>query len=284
MTRRGWEIMGRVAAAGCALVAAVAAPSAGWAQTDAAEQWPPAGVSYYGDPGVPDISGLWMGVAMGVPGEGVANNTGVTADGRPPAYLAPWPLPYTAPYQKIYDDRVAAAKSGKQKGDLGSRCLPFGIPFLILSENFPNEVVQTPGQVTVFFFSAFPVVIWTDGRGHPADLKPSYNGHSIGHWVGDTLYVDTVGLRGDTPLETHFDPHSDQLHFQWTIQHVAGDRMHVHVTMYDKGAFTEPVTSTNIWARKTDKRWALLDDQSCFENAAGVATNTKPLEPGFVKF
>ena len=260
----------------------VSAPLA--AQDSPAQQWPPAGVSFYGDPAAPDISGLWMGTAMGIAGQGVINNTGTTADGRPPAYIAPWPLPYTAVYQKIYDDRVAAAKSGKQIGDLGSRCLPFGQPFLLLSENYPNEVVQTPGQVTVWFFSAMPLVIWTDGRGHPANLQPSYSGHSIGHWVGDTLYVDTVGLRGDTPLETHFDPHSDQLHYTWTLQRVAGDVMHVHVTLYDPGAFTEPVESTQIWHRKTDHRWALLDDASCFENAAGVSTTAKPPEEGFMKF
>ncbi|MGY2737033.1 hypothetical protein ACVWYO_004766 [Sphingomonas sp. UYP23] len=273
--------------AGLTMAAAVASamPAASWAQSsDPSDVWPPAGVSYYGDPAVPDISGLWMGTAMGVPGQGPATNTGSTADGRPPSFVEPWPLPYTPPFQKMSEERIAAAKTGKQLGDIGSKCLPFGIPFLLLSENYPNEVVQTPGSVMVFFFNAFPIIIWTDGRAHPKDLKPSYNGHSIGHWVGDTLYVDTAGLRGDTPLETHFDPHSDRLHFEWTIRHVADNTMHVHVTLFDDKAFTQPVTSTNIWQRKFDRRWALLDDASCFENAAGVTVNAKPLEPGFTKF
>lgn len=267
-----------------ALAAAVVPATSLPAQEGDVQAWPPAGVSFNGDPAVPDISGLWMGTAMGIPGEGVINNSGKTADGRPPNYLAPWPLPYTADFKKESDARVAAAKTGKQVGDTGSKCLPFGLPFLILSENFPQEVVQTPGQVTVFFFTAMPMVIWTDGRGHPKDLKPSYSGHTIGHWVGDTLYADTVGLRGDTPLETHFDPHSDKLHFTWTLQRVADGVMHVHVTMFDDGAFTEPVESTNIWARKNDRKWALLDDASCFENAAGISVNAKPPEEGFMKF
>ncbi|WP_174279137.1 hypothetical protein [Sphingomonas bacterium] len=266
-----------------ALVAALAAPMPLAAQ-DADRAWPPAGVSYHGDPGAPDISGLWLGTTMGVPGGPIASNTGKTADGRPPSFLSPWPLPYTPEFKKMSDERAAAAKAGKQIGDTGSKCLPFGIPFLMLSEAYPNEVVQTPGQVSIFFFTAFPVIVWTDGRGHPADLKPSYNGHSIGHWVGDTLYVDTVGLRGDTPLETHFDPHSDKFHFQWTMRRVGDGVMHVHFTLFDGVAFTEPVESTNIWHRKTDYRWAMLDDQSCFENAAGVSTNAKAPEEGFMKF
>ena len=275
----------RLVSTGLAALVALLAPTTPLAAQDAAlPLWPPAGVSYHGDPGAPDISGLWMGTAMGIPGQGVINNTGRTADGRPPAYLAPWPLPYKPAFRKLADERAAAAAAGRQTGDTGSRCLPFGQPFLLLSENYPNEVVQTPGQVSLFFFSAMPLIIWTDGRKHPAQLKPSYSGHTIGHWVGDTLYADTVGLRGDTPLETHFDPHSDKLHFRWTLQRVAPDVMHVHVTLYDDGAFTEPVESTNIWHRKTDPKWALLDDASCFENAAGISVNAKPPEEGFVKF
>ena len=278
-------MIGKRASIGSAVLAAILAPAAPLAaQEGDAKAWPPAGVSYYGDPAVPDISGLWMGVAMGIPGQGVQNNTGKTADGRPPAYLAPWPLPYTPAFKKMSDERIALAKTGKQAGETGARCLPFGQPFLTLSENYPNEVVQTPGQVSVYYFSAMPLVIWTDGRGHPKDLKPSYGGHSIGHWVGDTLYVDTVGLRGDTPLETHFDPHSDKMHFTWTLQRVAKDVMHVHVTVYDDVAFTEPVESTNIWHRKDDYKWALLDDASCFENAAGISANAKAPEEGFMKF
>lgn len=278
-------MIGKRVSVGWAALAAILAPAAPLgAQDSGTKAWPPAGVTYNGDPAVPDISGLWMGVAMGIPGQGVQNNTGKTADGRPPAYLAPWPLPYTPAFRKMSDERVALAKTGKQVGETGARCLPFGQPFLTLSENYPNEVVQTPGQVSVFFFSAMPLVIWTDGRDHPKDLKPSYGGHSIGHWVGDTLHVDTVGLRGDTPLETHFDPHSDKMHYTWTIQRVAKDVMHVHVTIYDDVAFTEPVESTNIWHRKNDYKWAILDDASCFENAAGVSANAKAPEEGFMKF
>ena len=54
------------------------------------EQWPPAGVSYYGDPGAPDISGLWMGSTMGIPGQGPMSNSGSSADGRPPRATTQW--------------------------------------------------------------------------------------------------------------------------------------------------------------------------------------------------
>jgi hypothetical protein len=246
------------------------------------QTWPPPGVSFYGDPGVPDISGLWMGTAMAVPGQGPANNSGKTADGRPPLYLTPWPLPFTPAYQRITDERAEAAKQGRALGDTGSRCLPFGLPVMLLNKNYPDEIVQTPGVTSLFVFNSFPIMIWTDGREHPKDLKPSYNGHSIGHWHGDTLFVDTVGILPTTPIDGMRHPHSAKLRIRWSIQRVAPNILHTHITLYDDDAFTEPVTTTNIWERKTDRKWEMLDDASCFENASGISE--KPVEEGFIKF
>ena len=262
---------------------AIAVALSGGAMTSAAgERWPPAGVSFYGDKAVPDISGLWMGSAMGIPGEGVASNSGKSADGRPPAYFSPWPLPYKPTYQKIYDERVARAKQGVQLGDISSKCLPFGMPTMIASMNYPNEIVQTPGEVTFLEFGTFPIVVWTDGRQHPADLKPSYNGHSIGHWEGDTLIVDTVAIMPTTSLDSHRDPHSGKLHVKWAVRRVAPDTLHVDITLIDDEAFTEPVHMTNIYQRKDDAKWALLDDQSCFENNQDVPPPASL--SGFIKF
>ena len=236
---------------------------------------------FYGDPGTPDISGLWLGSLTARPGVTLAPNRG-PADGRPPTYWAPWPLPYTDAYQKIFDERVASAKAGKALGDTGARCLPFGMPFVLVSKVYPDEIVQTPGQVTLYIFGTYPVIVWTDGRDHPANLVSSYNGHSVGHWVGDTLFVDTVGINGNTPLDSDRDPHSAKLHIKWSIERVAPDVLHFHVTLYDADAFTMPVTTTNIWTRKTPGKWDVLDDQSCFENNQTKADSVP--EDGFIKF
>ena len=265
-----------------ALAAAFAAMAwGGGAQAQSTATWPPPGVSYYGDPGVPDISGLWLGTITGVPGVSFGPNRG-PADGRPPSYWTPWPLPYTAKYQAIYEERVARARQGQQLGDIGAKCLPFGLPKMLVSKVYPDEVVQTPGEVTIFVNNTFPIVIWTDGRGHPKGLTPSYNGHSIGYWAGDTLVVDTVGIVGETELDSQRDPHSSDIHLRWTLQKVTGDVLHMHLTMVDPAAFTEPVATTNIWHRKTDPRWKVLDDASCFENNE-ANTATVP-EGGFFKF
>ena len=243
--------------------------------------WPPTGASYYGDKGAPDISGLWMGQAMGVPGEGAKTNSGQSADGRPPTYWTPWPLPFTAAYQKIYDERAEAAKKGRQLGDIGAKCLPFGVPFMLSVKVYPEEIEQTPGRVTLRGWSTFPITIWTDGRGHPKDLAPSYNGHSIGRWIGDTLFVETTGIRSDTPLDGIYSPHSAKLRIKWSIRPVAKDVLHFNITLYDDDAFVEPVTMTNIWHRKVTSSWQMIDDASCFDGTTAAKESTPE---GFQKY
>ena len=266
---------------GLAMVAWMGTAGAAAQKEDVVSHWPPPGVSFHGDPGKPDLSGLWLGSVTGEPGVAFEPNRG-PMDERPPVYFSPWPLPYTPAYQKIFDDRRAAAVKGRAVGDISVRCLPFGLPQMLVSKFYPDEIVQTPGQVTFFMNSTFPIVIWTDGRGHPANLQPSYNGHSIGHWEGDTLHVDTVGIKGTTALSSQRWPHSDKLHIMWTVRRAGPDTLRVDLTFEDKDAFTAPVTETNMWARKTDPRWQVLDDSSCFENNQESADAGG--EPGFPKF
>lgn len=272
--------MSRKRALGGALIGLLLGCSPALAADD--QTWPPPGVSYYGDPSTPNISGIWLGTAMAVPGGAAQTNSGATSDGRAPTFWAPWPLPYTPEFQKIFDERVAATKRGVALGDIGARCLPFGLPMLLASKIYPDEIVQTPGVTTIFMYNSFPIMIWTDGRPHPADWKATYNGHSIGHWEGDTLFVDTIGIKGETPIDTMRNPHSPELHIRWSIRPVTKDILHVTITLNDPGAFSEPVVTTNIWHRQTDPKWQILDDASCFENATHVVD--KVPEEGFIKF
>ena len=237
--------------------------------------------TFHGDPDAPDISGIWLGSVIGIPGKQPDPNRG-PQDGRPENYWSPYPLPYTPAYQKILSDRIEAAKTGRALGDSSARCLPFGWPRMMISKFYPDEIVQTPGQVTFFIHSTFPVVVWTDGRGHPKELKPSFNGHSTGHWDGDTLNVETVGLNDLTVIDSLRNPHSDQLTLRWSVRRVAPDILHTHVTLHDPVAFTEPVTTTGIWHRKNAPEWAVLDDGSCFEN--NRTQTDESAEPGFIKF
>jgi hypothetical protein len=75
-------------------------------------------------------------------------------------------------------------------------CFPTGMPSYMLITHNAFEILFTPGRVTLLGEGDGNRLrrIYTDGRPHPADPDPSFHGHSIGHWEGDTLVIDTVAL------------------------------------------------------------------------------------------
>jgi len=80
--------------------------------------------------------------------------------------------------------------------------------------------------------------IWLDGRGHPDNLKPSYHGHSIGHWEGDTLVVDTVGFNEKMWFDSDGSPHTSQLHLIERFTRESVERLKYELTIDDPGAYT----------------------------------------------
>ena len=54
--------------------------------------------------------------------------------------------------------------------------------------------------------------IYTDGRSHPQNPRPTFFGHSVGHWEGDTLVIDTVGMNERFWMNREGLPHTEQLH------------------------------------------------------------------------
>ena len=140
-------------------------------------------------------------------------------------------------------------------------CAPYGIPRLM---NYvePFEILQTPGRIIMLFEGGNALrQIWTDGRGHPADLDPSWMGHSIGHWEGDTLVVDTIGLTDKSWLDTAGHPHSDVLHVIERIRRVDHDTLENTLTFDDPKTYTRPWSSKIIYKLHPD--WSLREDIVC---------------------
>lgn len=230
-----------------------------------------------GDAKSPDLSGLWSGTFLAAPGIKAQTNIAARKYNR----WAPYPVPLTPKYQAIVDARAEAAKTGRVVGDVGVRCLPSGMPWkIVVNPGLPIEVIQTPGQVS-FWGGVRPITIYTDGRAHPADLKPTYDGHSVGYWIGETLFADTVGM-SSSAIDGAYDPHSPALHLKWTIQRVAPDRLHIHMTLYDPESLKEPLTTTVVYELLNDRHMDLIDDASCFENNRNLPTEND--ESGFKHF
>ena len=186
---------------------------------------------------LPNWNGLWV------------HDGGLMFDPTVDKYGKPEAPPLTPQYQKMFQDNLALRAKGDQVLDPTSKCLPPGMPRMMIMV-FPMEIFQTPGQVTIFGEWASQVRrIYTDGRQHPKDLEPTFNGHSIGHWEGDTLVVDTVGIREDTSIDSSPLQHTGQIHIAERIHLVSPTVLEDQITLTDPGVFATPWTSARRYHR-----------------------------------
>ena len=211
--------------AACLLTGAVMFASGAWAQTSNPSPAAPATSSG----SIPNLAGVWI----------VTNYRGPLADMSPELAATKAGPPFTPAglekYQKAVEDKKIL--------DTGpsSRCLPPSISFLMVMP-YAMEIVQTPQRVFTFHeFGNYVRKIWMDGRGH-GDPDPSWLGHSIGRYEGDTLVVDSVGFNGKTWLDQMGLRNSDALHTIERFRRVGAD-LEYKITLDDPKAFTRPWTA-----------------------------------------
>ena len=119
---------------------------------------------------------------------------------------------------------------------------PYGVEFVNLPELGRIYIFDIGGPHTYR-------TVFMDGRTHPADLKPSYYGHSIGWWEGDTLVVDTVGYNETFWLDRRGLPHTNKLHTEERFTRINYNEIRYDTVVDDPGAYTEP------WKGGFNLRW-----------------------------
>ncbi|MES2624898.1 MAG: hypothetical protein V4628_06445 [Pseudomonadota bacterium] len=145
-------------------------------------------------------------------------------------------------------------------------CLPPGGP-RSMGTPYPAEIIQDRDRILIIFEGGGHVwrEIHMDGREHPPadELNPTYFGHSVGHWEGDTLVIDTVGYNEKTWLDFNGHMHTDQLHTVERITRPYKEVMHYEALLDDPGAYSKP------WTVQWDISWIEgqeLQDYVCQEN------------------
>jgi hypothetical protein len=175
-------------------------------------------------------------------------------------------LPYQPWAKALYDYRVKT----EQKDDPEGLCLPPGGSLLTANRTTsPWEFVQIPEQKRILrLFEGgghMWQVIYMDGRPHPQEAVdlPTWMGHSVGHWEGDTLVVDTVGFNEGQWLSTLGAPRTSQHHLTERFTRVNYNTLRYEATIDDPGAYTRPFTiGWNLtWAPGQD-----LQEVVCTEN------------------
>jgi hypothetical protein len=139
------------------------------------------------------------------------------------------------------------------------------MPRIMRLAQYPYEFIFAPGRVTIHQEAWMQFrTIWTDGRKHEDDPDPTFMGDSIGHWEGDTLVADTIGISDALEIDTGV-PHSDRFHLVERIHldPANPDVLVNEMRMEDPAALAEPFEVTVKYRR--DRYWKQLEFE-CSEN------------------
>jgi hypothetical protein len=150
-----------------------------------------------------------------------------------------WPPLLPGPAE-LLEKRVKMSENGEPYQNTLMQCLPGGVPEMVFGAPYPAQIIETPGQVTILYemYNHFRVIHLNST--HPADPDPTYMGHSIGHWEGNTLVVDTIGLTDRTTIDEVGIPHSEDLHVTERYRRTDANTIEIVVTIDDPKTFSKP--------------------------------------------
>jgi hypothetical protein len=298
-----------------ALAAAAATSTLG--QTGTSAEGPASGVTNAAT-SIPNFSGVWMHPAFpwfeppaSGPGPVTNRSRWPQRPGGASGSVAVPPLPpgvegvsdydqlvgdYTNPILQPWAAEVVK-KFGEQSlagivyGNPSNQCWP--MPMLFIYKQFMVEIIQQPDEVLIIYTAPSTDVrrIRLNDR-HPEPLTPSWYGDSVGHYEGDTLVIDTVGVKTDRPyamIDLFGTPYTKSLHVveryrlreyddvkdaiernkkeNWLMNgdvysNHRGRFLQVHLTIEDEGVFTTPWTATLTYVPGPD----VLAEVVCADN------------------
>ncbi len=220
--------------------------------------------------------GLLAGAALAEP-----DITGTWALDQPAGWK---PRPGDAPLtDKAKAEGAADAKFNADNhfimNEAHTKCWPAGMPGL-MQPPYGIHFLQTKGRVTILSeVSSLPRVIYLEDK-HPDYVQPSWNGHSIGHWEGDTPVVDTIGFNGRSNRV------STKMHIREKIYLADPEHLVAELTLDDPENYTAPYTVRYRYAKQEGEAAQLieyacevLEDKLTAYNAALRKMGVTPSEP-----
>lgn len=207
------------------------------------------------------ISGLWNQTQYRSSGDFPPRERTIRmTDGKPPPML-PWAA-------ELLEKRLVDAEHNKPYANTASVCLPQGVPYMLhAAVGGPLQILETPGQVT-FINDAYNEMwfVYLDAKHPPKDdVEPNYHGDSVGHWEGDTLVIDTIGLTTRTTLDQVGTPHSEDMHVITRVRRAGPDTIEFRVTIDDPKAFSKTWEEQTLIYKRADKD-ARISEVVCENN------------------
>jgi hypothetical protein len=221
--------------------------------------------------GKPDLSGPWVG--------GGTNNNFLSDTKMKKEDLERLMQPWA---REVWKNR-------KIEDEPYTACLPQG-PLRV--NPYPWRIVQSytaKGMTHIFIVhetgdAGAHRQIFMDGRQHPKedDLFPTWFGHSIGHWDGDTLVVDTIGFNDKSWYDATGVPHTEKLHTIERFTRPNYGTLNVDVTLDDPGTFTQQL-NLHFTARRIRSDLDLMEFICLEDNEYGKAGNFVPANENGVR-
>ena len=225
------------------------APCAIWA----AETPTPTSGDWAALAGLPDWSGAW------------------TPDMRDQAaQITSNPAPWTADAARQIARMTAEEDGGNPRG-LFINCLPEGMPSWMLISHNALEFLFTPGRVTMLGESDGNRMrrIYTDGRPHPEDPDLTLHGHSIGHWDGETLVIDTTAIVPQAYIaisEATGIPNNGDMHIVERISLPKPNVLQDELEITAPKVLTAPWKTTRIFRRYPERHFEITEGECAQED------------------
>jgi hypothetical protein len=200
--------------------------------------------------------------------------------GQPTRAIADLSNPILQPWtREELKKRNDVVLSGDYAATPKERCWPIGVPGFLLYPVQPVYFVQSPKEVVLIWAEDHQVRHIYMNVPHSAHVTPSWFGESVGHYEGDTLVVDTVGLNTRTFVDSFLTPHTDKLHAVERFRIVDGGKtLEVQLHVDDPGAFTTSWNAIQQYRRVDEAHKATdvrqmggpIEEMACSENNRGI--------------
>jgi hypothetical protein len=206
-----------------------------------------------------------------------SSNSGFLERGVQPTFEmgnpdAPILQPWAREQVRARNDAIRAGKPGFARQ---ASCWPNGTPAFLLYPQQPVFFVQAPNEVLMIWQADHQVRHVYLNAPHSINPQPSWYGESVGHYEGDTLVVDTIGVSDKSLVDNFGTPHTTQLH---TIERyrMSDDRMQLEVKLHveDPGAFTTPWDAIRRY-RRVEPR--IAEPRRAADDFLSAAGNAGPM-------
>jgi hypothetical protein len=175
-------------------------------------------------------------------------------------------LPLTAEGKAAYEKNMAGLKDGSIVDNARRFCVPDGLP-RVLANPYPFEIIYgPPGQITIIYELSHQIRPVAMDKPMPSDDEletwPFYNGHSVGHFEGDTLVIETAGFNEKTFVDATGAPHTDEMRTLERIRKISPTQLEDVITIHDLKYYTRNWQARFVYTLRNDIR---IEDYNCGE-------------------